>query len=297
MSIRDQVRQLIDVNLSGFGGGQSAVDWDDPVLLCAQDDIAFANRLFNLLSQNTTWPSIDDAEEKRLFAPHLAAQMRDLAFESFHRELAAYAHLPYPHRAAYFALRNPDRRLFQYYTVFNRSHVEQRFPFYDYRYFEFVYALPPEMLYKRRLRRAIIVNTMPRLAQIPYDKDDLPITRSKRSLLMAKAARKFTATINHHVAKLFPEYAILNADYETWLRHELREWGEGLLLGERTLQRGFFNPDFLRSLWRRQQSGLEENFIGKIAPLMTWEMMLRRFYDQGPTEFEPISKGEFTSGV
>jgi asparagine synthase (glutamine-hydrolysing) len=278
ISIMHQVRPLLDLNLTGFGGGQSAIDWEDPALLQAKDDIAFTSRLFDLLSQGTTWPSLNDSEEKFLFSPKIAATMRDLAFQSFCSEVAKYDYLPYAERAAYFALCNPDRRLFQYYVVFHRSHFEQRFPFYDYRYFEFVYALPPEMLFKRRLRRAIILKEMRSLAQVPYDKDDLPITGNKLAGTAAKLVKKSQLLVNY-IAPIFPEYATLYADYENWLRHELCEWGENILLGQQTLQRNIFNPAFLRSLWGRHQSGLEIHTIGKLAPIMTYEMMLRRFYD------------------
>jgi asparagine synthase (glutamine-hydrolysing) len=46
------------------------------------------------------------------------------------------------------------------------------------------------------------------------------------------------------------------------------------------LQRGIFNPDFLRSLWKRQIAGLEVDIVGKIAPMITYELMLRRFIDK-----------------
>jgi asparagine synthase (glutamine-hydrolysing) len=279
ISILDQVRPLIDVNLTGFGGGQSAIDWEDPALLQVEDDIAFSGRLFYLLSQETTWPSLNDIEERFLFSPRIASQMRGLAFDSFCSELAKYNYLSYENRAAYFALCDPDRRLFQYYTVFHGSHFEQRLPFYNYRYFEFVYALPPEMLFKRRLRRAIILKMMRPLARIPYDKDDLPITNSEASRIAAKLIQKSKSFMNRYVVPVFPEYTTLYADYENWLRNELRDWGENILLGERTLRRGIFNPEFLRSLWRRHQSGLEVHTIGKIAPIMTYEMMLRRYWD------------------
>jgi asparagine synthase (glutamine-hydrolysing) len=202
-----------------------------------------------------------------------------LAFRSFCSESAKYDYLPYAQRAAYFALCNPDRRLFQYYTVFHRAHFEQRFPFYDYRYFEFVYALPAEMLFDRRVRRAIIFGRMRSLARIPYDKDDLPITGDRVSYAIAKLIQKSRACINRYVAPVFPEHATLYADYEHWLRNELREWGENILLGEQTLRRDIFSAEFLRSLWRRHQSGLEMHTIGKIAPIMTYEMMLRRYWD------------------
>jgi asparagine synthase (glutamine-hydrolysing) len=279
ISILDQVRPLIDVNLTGFGGGQSAIDWEDPALLQAQDDIAFSTRLFYLLSQEITWPSLNDIEERFLFSPRIASQMRGLAFDSFRSELTKYDYLPYARRAAYFALCNPDRRLYQYFTVFHRSHFEQRFTFYDYRYLEFVYALPLEMLFNRRLRRAIIINKMRPLARIPYAKDNLPITGNRASYIAAKFVQKSRSFMNRYVAPAFPEYSTLYADYENWLRNELQGWGERILLGERTLQRDIFNAKFLRPLWHRHQSGLEVHTIGKIAPIMTYEMMLRRYWD------------------
>jgi asparagine synthase (glutamine-hydrolysing) len=279
ISILDQVRPLLEVNLSGLGGGQSAIDWEAPALLAAPDDLAFTGRLFYLLSQETTWPSLNDVEERLLFAPGIAPQMVGLAFDSFRAELGKFNYLPYYQRAAYFALCNPDRRLFQYYTVFNRSHFEIRFPFYDYDYFEFVYALPPEMLYKRRLRRAIILKMMPHLASVPYDKDDLPITGNKWFALRAKLKQRSKSFVNQTIRPIFSSHATLYADYENWLRHELRGWGEEILLSDRTTQRGLFAPEFLRSLWQRHQSRLEVHTIGKVASIMTYEMMLRRFHD------------------
>ena len=279
ISILDQVRPLIDVNLTGFGGGQPANDWQDPALLQAKDDIAFTCRLYDLLSQETSWPSITDVEERFIFSSRIAPHMQGLAFESFCSELANYDYLPYQQRAAYFVLCNPDRRLFQYFTVFHRSYFEQRFPFYDRGYVEFVYALPPEMLFDRKLRRSIILEFTPSLARVPYDKDGLPITGSKMARIKSRLFRKGRSVVNRYVAPMFSEYARLYADYENWLRDELRDWGEDILLGERTIQRDIFNPEFLRSLWRRHQSGLELHTVGKIAPLMTFEMMLRRFCD------------------
>ena len=157
--------------------------------------------------------------------------------------------------------------------------MEQRFPFYDYEYLEFVYALPPEMLYDRRLRRAIILKMMRPLARVPYDKDSLPITDREVHRLAAILIHKSKSYINRNLASIFPNHSSLYADYEKWLRNELCEWGENILLGERTIQRGIFNAECLHSLWIRHQSGLEEHTIGKIAPIMTYEMMLRRFYD------------------
>lgn len=275
ISILNQVRPLLDVNLTGLHGAE--LNWDNASLYEAQDDLAFACRLFEQLVQHTTWPSLNDAEERLLFSPRLAPHMRGLAFDSLRSETAKCNSLPYWQQAAFWSC-NTDRRLYQYYTVFHRSHVEQRFPFYDYRYFEFIHALPPAMLFERKLRRAVISRMTPTLASIPYDRDELPITRDGLPRAVAKLAHQGKKYIGRHIGSSV-DRPILDADYENWLRAELRAWGENLLLGKQMLQRDLFDPQFLESLWRRHQSGLEANFIGKIAPLMTLEMLLRRFYD------------------
>ena len=279
ISVLENVRSLMDVNLTGFGGGVTYVDWEDEVLFNAGDELTFTSRLFDLLWENTTWPSLNATEEKLLYGPRLEPEMRDIAFDSFQTELKAYSHLPFRQRAAYFALCNPDRRLFQYYTVFHRAFIEQRFPFYDYDYLEFIDSLPPEMLIKRRLRRAVIRKTMPGLVGIPYDKDMLPLYDNRLIQGTFKLINKGKSFINQNVAPVFKELAPLNSDYENWLCNDLKEWVEGILFDERTLQRGIFSQDFLHSLWNRQLSGLEVNVIGKLAPIITYELMLRRYVD------------------
>ena len=86
-------------------------------------------------------------------------------------------------------------------------------------------------------------------------------------------------SINRHIRPLFRERATLYADYENYLRRELRPWAEGILNDRRTAERGLFDPPFLRSLMKRHVSGLEHWTIGKIAPIITYELMLRQLVD------------------
>jgi len=276
ISTLPQARELMDVNLTGLHGEE--LNWEDPVLFQAQDDLAFCTRLFHALTHGTTWPSIDEAEEKLLYSPRVAPQMRGLAFDSLCAELAQHSQLPFERRTTVFSC-SVDRRFFLYHAVFDRSYTEQRFPFYDYRYFEFVHALPPGMLFERRLRRGVVQQETPRLACIPYDHDELLPTSHRwvreAHALTVKLKRRF----NRHLWPIFPEWHTLYADYENYLRTDLKEWGESILFDQRTLDRGIFAPEFLRSIWLRHQSGKEQHTIGKIAPIMTYEKMLRRFVD------------------
>jgi asparagine synthase (glutamine-hydrolysing) len=182
-------------------------------------------------------------------------------------------------RGEYFYIDNHCRRLTQNFVVFTRSHVEVRIPFFDYALFDFLYSLPAEVRGNRKLYRSMIQKEMPGLANIPYDNDEfLPTTRPFVRGIHAEGV-KLKRRINRHVMKVFPERRPLYADYEEYLRGELREWAENILYDRRTTERGIFEPLFLRSLMQRHLSNLEEWTIGKIAPLITYEMMLRRYYD------------------
>ncbi len=277
ISLLPQARDLMDVNLTGLHGAE--LNWEDPALYAAPDELAYLGRLYRALLHDTTWPSLDEADEAELYAPAVAGRLRGRAYESLRAEVQRVAHLSYHQRTIHFSFQ-ADRRLYQYYTVFNRSHLEQRYPFFDDAYLDFVYALPPAFLFKRKLRRAVIVDRLPHLASIPYDKDDLPVTGSETTQRLAALLHRAEHFVNHHLPRpLFPEYGSLYMDYESWLRGDLRAWGQALLFGEALRRRGLLAPAFLESLWRRQMSGLEPNMIGKIAPIMTLELLLRRFCD------------------
>ena len=276
-----QARKLIDVNLTGWDGG-TVMGHDDsiePLQLSAVDNTALMTRLFYLFNQKYTWPSITETEESLLYKEPIGRQILGLAFDSFRIELSSYLHYRPDVRAEYFYLRNHCGRLTQNLVTFTRSHIEVRFPFFDYDLFDFLYSLPATLRGHRALYRAVIQREYPRLAYIPYDHDEfLPTTHSVVRIAHA-AGVKLQRRINRHMGKLFPKRYTLYADYENYLRKELRDWAEDILFDPRTTERGIFNSDFLHTLMNRHLSGLEEWTIGKIAPVMTYEMMLRRFYD------------------
>lgn len=66
-------------------------------------------------------------------------------------------------------------------------------------------------------------------------------------------------------------------------RTDLRAWAEGILFDPRARQRGLFDPDTVRALWERHLRGQKLWTIGKIAPLMTIELVLRGLIDDDPS--------------
>jgi asparagine synthase (glutamine-hydrolysing) len=280
MSTLARARLLIDVNLTGWGLDTSVGGYlGDPLLIGAPDGMAFVQRLFHLLNQEYTWPGLSEAEERCVYTEGVGRQLAGRAFESLLHEVQKLPSDDNEQRAKCFMTDTHDRRLTHNFVVFKRSHFESRYPSRDYALFEFCWSLPMKFKRNRRLQRAIISRELPKLARVPFDKDELLVTDEWPIWTAHALAYKLKRRFNRHIFPLFSRRATLYADYENYLRHELRSWAEGILFDNRTLERGIFNPEFLRSIWDRHLSGRELHTIGKIAPVMTYEMMLRRFFD------------------
>lgn len=272
-------RQLMDVNLTGWDGGTIMGHSDniEPLQISPVDTDALVVRLFTLFNQHFTWPSINEAEENLLYCEPLQKQMRGLAFDSFREEVLRFLKYRPDIRSEFFYIRNHCARLTQNLVTFTRSHVEVRFPFFDYDLFDFLYSLPASLRGHRILYRSVIQQQLPCLARIPYAQDELlpttnPLLRNSHAVII-----KIFHRLNRYWGTIFPGRYTLYADYENYLRGELREWAEGILYDRRTVERGIFDPAFVRSLMERHLSGRELWTIGKIAPIMEYEMLLRRF--------------------
>ncbi len=282
MSTLPAARELIDVNLSGWDGGTvmshpelwAGLQWP------RADDTAELVEEFQYFNQTWTWPGITEAEEQLLYVPEKWRELRGLAFDSFRAEHRFGEAYPPAVRRELFFVRQHCRRMTQYFIVFKRSHFECRLPFFDYDLFDFMFSLPKAIRGHGRVWYALIGRALPELARIPNASDNrLPMPNGWRRRLHAAAATA-RARVNRHIAPIFNDDLKLYADYESWLRTDLRPWAESILHDRRTVERGIFDPAFVRSLMARHVSGLEPWTIGKIAPIMAYEMMLRHLHDK-----------------
>ena len=282
ISTLSQARQMMDVNLTGWGGGMLKGPPRNlpPLQIHIVDNMALTARIFYEFNQRYTWPSLTEAEERLLYPDSFRKQMDGLAFDSFRAEISPYLNYRTDVRGEYFYIDNHDRRLTQNFVTFTRSHVEVRMPFYDYELFDFIHSVPAQLRANQKLYRHMIQRELPELAYIPYDHDEyLPTTKPLVRGIHAETVR-FKRRFNRHIKKVFPELHPLYADYDEYLRGDLRGWAESILYDPRTIERGMFDPSFLHSLMQRVQSNQGEWMIGKVAPLITYEMMLRRYHDQ-----------------
>jgi asparagine synthase (glutamine-hydrolysing) len=281
ISTLEEARRLMDVDLTGWDGGtvMGHNECIEPLQHSAVDDIAFTNHLYHLYNQEYTWPSLTESEEISLYAPPLGRILRGVAFDSFREELDPFLDFRPDIRGELFYVASHCRRLTQNFITFTRSHIEVRFPFFDYDLIDFLYSIPAKTRGHRKLYRELIRRETPELARIPFDKEGFLPTTQPFLEGIHKLSLKLLRRFNRHVHPVFREWKTLYVDYENLLRGDLFSWANEILFDPRTIERGIFDQKGLRSLWNRHKSGLEEATIGKIAPVMTYEMMLRRFYD------------------
>jgi hypothetical protein len=66
-------------------------------------------------------------------------------------------------------------------------------------------------------------------------------------------------------------------DYQNWFRGVLRGWVESLLLSERFLARGYYQPHFIRSMWAKHLAG--EDYTVHIGAMLAIELWHRLYLD------------------
>lgn len=291
MNLLAGARGLIDVNLSGWDGGTilggyMAEPDGEAEFRHPPNELALEERFFKGFCSEFVWPGVTDREAGALFSAPGEPRLRGLAFDSLSEGLARTAHYPTPYRADYFYLLQHCRRSTQNMVVFARSAIEVRCPFFDYDFVTFLYGLPERLRTSLDLQHRVLTLRMPDLARIPNEKDNLP-PHSSRVLRTAHRVARRTRRAANRVAPLFPDYPRLYADYENYLRGELAGWAGDILLDPRTLDRGLFNPAAVRELWELHQRGDQLWTIGKVAPLITLELVLRGLYDEDGSQPTP----------
>lgn len=279
----DAAKSCMDINLSGFAGdgplsGHNLRD----LYLESRDEAAYSAAVFYGLTHLENWPSLTEAEEQLLYRPDVFNDIKGRAFSSLRAALVPFAHYAEPIRTDLFMEYTVDIRHYSHYLGFKRAALEVGLPFLDPDLMDFVCRLPIAYRKGRRLSRAVLQRLSFPLSQIPYDHDEQLPT----NITALRSAHHFLTRLHRRTKRLLgfegPSRPMLHSDYETWLRTDLRDWAESILFDRRTTERGLFNSTFLQSLWNRLQQGKEVSIVGKMAPIMSYELMLREFVDTRP---------------
>jgi asparagine synthase (glutamine-hydrolysing) len=278
MAVLPRARELFEVCLTGVGAIILSSFTVTPTMAEAPDHQAFVAAMADFYLNRHSWPSLSEYEAMRVYGKEHSKELQGLALKSLEGELAALNHHNRALGSLFFNIQNHDRRLIAGIITYKNSHIENRLPYYDYSLVELGGHLRPEWRPHRAMKWRYLQRFAPRFALIPHDKDlRLPtenVLLRRLHSLYVRSSRALREAVGRPIAD-----RTLHTDFESDLRGVLKDWAESIVLDERTLSRGIFSPEALRSMFDRHMSGNEVHTIGKLAPIMTYEMVLRRFID------------------
>ena len=135
--------------------------------------------------------------------------------------------------------------------------LEVRAPLLDHKVIEFAAGLPPELKYRGRVSKYLLKRHLERA--VP----GVDVHRRKHGFTLPLAA---------------------------WLRRDLRDLAQDLLLSPRAVGRGYARPEEVRRLWDAHQRGTRDH-SRHIWALMALELWQRAYVDQ------PVGVGAVTVGI
>jgi len=278
------VSQEVDVHLSGWDGGTilggriDAYGASDHYFRHAPNEAQLESHLRDGFLSKFTWPGLTDAEARQLFRPSaFGGDVKDLlalADDSFQAEFSRTREYPSPYRADFFYIRQRVCRSTHNMIVFQRAGFEVRCPYFDYSLVDFLYRLPEAVYAAPDLHRHVLTSGSPELARVPYDANEELPHANPQLRAQHRAQRKAKRLLYRGLRIGEPQRPRVYADYENYLRHELRAWAEGFLFDKRLMEQGYFHPPYISTLWQRHLAGNEPWTIGKFASLITLAMVL-----------------------
>ena len=221
----------------------------------------------------------EEESHSRLFSADLYSQVRGVVFQEFTRALDESRASLSANKREHYSIRQNDRRWILEGQNLLRTQVVVRIPFYDNDLVDFMLTVPPGLRFDNHLYIQGFIQAAPELAKVPYEKTGLPLVPCVRDLSI-RANRQVRWWLRRAGLKCISlSQKRPYADYNGWMRTVLRDWVEGILLDQRTLSRGYFQPDYVRDLVGQHMRG-EGDYARQLGALLTFELWHRLFLDQ-----------------
>ena len=224
---------------------------------------------------NTVFPVADQAQ---LLTPEVHRQVQGEPFAAFRRVLRESQAVLSAHRKEHYSIRQNERRWILEGQRLLRSRLVVRTPFYDNDLVDFMVRVPPGLRLEGYLYRRALAAAFPDLAKIPWAATGEPLLPSLRGAV-AQLERQLRWRLRSAGLRFVPPPRRRPyAEYGHWFRTVLRPRVEEVLLSERALGRGFFEPEAVRALVAEHVAGTDHT--RKLGVLLTFELWCRRFLDQ-----------------
>jgi asparagine synthase (glutamine-hydrolysing) len=198
--------------------------------------------------------------------------MESLARESLRACLAQSAHVEPPvHRVWHLFLMQRLRRETALSMVEFGCHVETRLPFLDNELIDVLFGVPPELKLGDKIQAHILARRRPAFLKVVNTNTGAPLGAGRLRSLVAKAKLKVLAKLG---VRGYQPYERLGR----WLRQDLRLLVTRLLLGDRCLDRGVFDPQTVRAVVDGHLTN-KRNHTFLLMAMMIFELGQREFID------------------
>jgi len=229
-----------------------------------------------------------DEDLERLIKPAYFQQMRGLARSRFHKDFQRYRSRHTSNQVDYWYIRQSHRRLWNRLASLFPDNLEFRPAVFDNDLVDFAQTIPPSLRWgDNSIYRQIILRVAPGLARIPATTTlGLPLSATHKQMAKRGARRKrwqrWSRKINRISKGLIPPMrSFFYADYDRWLRRELRGWAESILLDPQTVSRDYWNPSAITQLMENYLSGKRRGrgVRRTLTALITFELWHRMYLD------------------
>jgi asparagine synthase (glutamine-hydrolysing) len=228
--------------------------------------------------------------QARLLSPRFYREVGGAPLRNLHQVLRQLPPLPSALKAQLYFLRQYGPRSVVHGPVLTRSRVETCFPFADAELLDSTCRVPAERRRQRQLEIEMLKLASPELAGVPWQFSGLPAAASSpRRVRLQRGLYRLQRELNARTRGAWPAPSGREqVEWAQWFRTSLRPWLETILLDERTLARGYFNPQGIRDLIGEHVRGARDH-TNQFGVLLTFELWQRLFIDgDGLCEPRPI---------
>jgi asparagine synthase (glutamine-hydrolysing) len=279
-AVLDQCAPFAEVIFKGFLGDAMAgyaqmhqhwADYDDETRIRAHQAVHRANGVI----------TFEEAEQEALFTDDFRAAVGSAVWDAYREGMNDSGSTQLADQRIYFDYRQRVPRHTLNGVEVVRARAATRLPFADNDLVDLFLRMPPGLRDGRRVMRDAFIEAYPDLAKIPSPDDGLPLINCARDVRI-RAARLLRWQLNKAGLKGVSYMGLRPyKDYPNWFRGPLRPWVEATLLDKRHLERGYYQPDFIRRLVSEHMSG-QQNHVLRLGALLTIELWHRQFIDRNP---------------
>jgi len=277
--VLNEAKKYIDVNISGVLAEMVKGDF------LIKDVLANTkmNEYYDIVFKSMNRGNINTKSEENFYSKNVFNLIKNVSKKSLRKNIKET--ISDPQYNDYFFINNQGRRFALMGSICAQTKLENRTPFFDNDFLEFLYSMPNKLRFNSYIYDKMLLKFFPGVYEdIPWQRTGLPIgshkiTQKVRHYYVGGKSRLNRLLRRMGLPPIFKDNRDF-ADYNNWMRNnkELRQYIYDIILSKRALRRDYFNANFVKGIIDKHMSSKENN-SQIIGLLLTFELFNRMFID------------------